>query len=126
MSKTKDKKVLPKKASKPIANNKNNNNKPVEPKPNKNDDGNFEPDSSEDPYDFVIDALEKQVTASQIEPKLKISDYIDDEAEEARPKKKAKSTLPNKSWSPAEAALLKLLIVGCPPLGRNSSGIIIL
>jgi hypothetical protein len=100
-------------------------------------DANYEPNSSsEDPYDHVINHLENDVQVNKAAPKLQIRDFIDDEAEESTKSKKAKpdtrtapetpSKVLNKTWHPAEAALLKLLIVGSPPLGRNSSGILLL
>ncbi len=119
----------PKKATKLTTN-------PVQPKAPKlvakssKKDTNYDPDlgSGEEDYDHIIDTMEIEVSQAPTQSKLKISDYIDDEAEEVQPKeKKTKSESPTKiiakSWSAGEAALLKVLIVGTPPLGRNSSGI---
>lgn len=117
----------PKKATKPTPN-------PVQPKvpsaKSSKKDTNYDPDlgSGEEDYDHIIDTIEIEVSQAPTQSKLKISDYVDDEAEEVQPKaKKTKSEsptkIPPKSWSAGEAALMKLLIVGTPPLGRNSSGI---
>lgn len=128
MSQTKPKQSkTPKKATQPA----NPVTKPVVPKtsqkkPDFSYDPNLHEDSEED-YDHIIESIQTEVAPIRSN-KLKISDYVDDEAEEQPKAKKTKtlpttSKVPNKSWSAGEAALMKVLIVGTPPLGRNSSGI---
>jgi len=95
----------------------------------------FHPDDeSEDPLDHVIDELERSLEkptqpTNNKKSKLRLDDFLDLEASESPKSTKKVRTNSNaepklaKVWSPAEAALLKLLITGSPPFGRNSSGI---
>lgn len=84
----------------------------------KKNDPDFVDENDEDSLDHVIESLESNVAPS----KLRISDFEDLEAEEGKsPKKQKLDKKVPYHWTNTDAVLLKLLITGCPPLGRNSS-----
>jgi len=91
----------------------------------------------------------KRKRSSSTSGKLNIRDFTDNEAKEETPKRKnlkqqakrpepetqstkpeemkitetvAKNKKPSKIWLPSEAALLKILMTGGPPTGRNVAG----
>ncbi len=95
-----------------------------------NDD--YVPEEIDDPLDHVIDELEQSIVKASPLPAnkrnaLDLNEFMDLEAEGPKTKK-AKNNNNGKQcvgakmakvWTPAQAALLKLLIIGSPPLGRN-------
>lgn len=124
-------KKTPKKAAKPKENPIN-----INQEPERNDididRDDFEfvlGDDASDDFDEDIENLEASLLnkPNELKRKLVIQDYVDDQAKEKKDDSDEedipKTTKLRKIWTPSEAALLKILLSGTSPIGKNASAL---